>query len=321
MKSKKKIARLFLVPIMACLLASNGVVPEEGSHEKAVPERQTLKTLFPGAMEAPGWDRSPDILFYESANLWDYINGQAELYLQYGFRLVGTTGYTFKKRQNALTVEIYQMKTPRHAFGIYAAERSPDDEFVEIGVQGYIGENVLNFWKGPYYVKLTSYKKLPAMKESLKKFAGTMAGKIPGTFSEPPLFNCFPEAHKVKRSERFIPENFLGHPFLKNGYRLDYLQDGMRYQVFLAENSSPAEAKKAFRKYMDFLKSGDKKYSRIKETGYQAIRIKADTRDVLFQYGSYIGGVLHIEEFSGAEKIIKDVVERLKRQNKKGGKP
>ncbi len=114
------------------------------------------------------------------------------------------------------------METPLHAFAIYAAERSPEDDFVKIGVEGYLSENVLNFWKGPYYTKVTSYRTGEEAKGILRDLAGIVASRIPGQYTEPEAFRFFPTKNRVAKSERYIPKNFLGHPFFKAGYRVDY---------------------------------------------------------------------------------------------------
>jgi hypothetical protein len=231
MKMKNRL--LVLIIFTVCIILINVMGYEDVSGDGLATDKEALGILLPKEMESGHWKSSPAPEYFDPQNLWRYINGQAEMYLDYGFNLVVTSNYISMDKSGSMTIEIYQMQSPHHAFGIYAAERSPDDNFIKMGVQGYLGGNVLNFWKGVYYVKLISFQTSPDTKEVLMKLAGVIANKIKGSYFTPELFACFPEKNKVKMSERFIPNKFLGQPFLKNGYRVDYKKGGRKYQVFL----------------------------------------------------------------------------------------
>lgn len=308
----KKTPFLFTITfiIMITLVDAPG---SEGmpSHELAR-DKQNLIALLPKETEVAGWKTTSKPEFFEPETLWKYINGQAEMYLDYGFKLLVTMDYKSINGSSPVTIEIYRMESPDHSFGIYAAERSPDDHFIKIGIEGYLGEGVLNFWKGIYYVKLGSFKASPVTKEILQKFAEIIANKIRGSYSEPELFACFPQENRVKMSERFIPKNFLGQPFLKNGYRVEYKKGESSYQLFLAKNSSREEAEEAFGKYEKFLKSQNLKMSSARKGDYQLISTEGE---VIFQYGSIVGGIIDSGSVSERDRIIEEMVHRLRNRN------
>jgi len=311
MKRKKAIFTAIILALTVSLANAQGL--EVSSQKEASESKEVLETLLPKNTEIKGWKVILGPQFFEPQNLWEYINGEAEMYLDYGVELVATAEYATLDGFRSMTIEIYQMKSPKHAFGIYAAERSPQDDFIKMGVQGYLSENVLNFWKGFYYVKLTSFQTSSETKGILMKLAGVIDNKIEGSYSEPELFACFPENNKVKRSERFIPKNFLGLSFLKDGYRVEYKRDESNYQVFLVKNGSHDIAKEVFRKYQDFLKSQHKRVSHSKQGDYQLIFTKREKVEVMFQYGSFVGGVLNSTDLSKAEGIIEEIVRKFKR--------
>jgi hypothetical protein len=305
------VAIVFIVAIpLAHTLGSEGISSDELDRDK-----ETLRTLLPENKEDVTWKSASGPEFFEPENLWKYINGQAEVYLDYGFKLLVTTDYTSMDGSSSIVIEIYQMQNPNHAFGIYAAERSPSDNFIKIGVQGYLEETVLNFWKGSYYIKLSSFQRSPNTKEILMKLAAVIAKKIKGSYSEPELFACFPEKNRVKMSERFIPKNFLGQPFLKNGYRVEYKNRGSRYQVFLVKNGSLEEAEEAFGRYQRFFKSQDEKMSPVREKDYELIFTRGEKGKLIFHYGPFVGGVLNSEDLSEAERIIAEIVHKLRNRN------
>jgi hypothetical protein len=309
---KKKNSVLVAVIFFLGILLINPVGSDAVSQDELARDKNRLTALLPKDAESQGWQAASSPQFFEPQNLWEYINGQAEMYIDYGFQLVVTLEYRSMDGARSMAIEIFQMKNPNHAFGIYAAERSPDDRFINMGAQGYLSENVLNFWKGLYYVKLTSFQMSPDTKEILMMLAGVIAAKIKGTYSEPELFACFPAKNRVQMSERFIPKNFLGQSFLENGYRVEYKNGGSRYEAFLVKSASREKAEEAFVKYEGFLRSQNEKMSSLKREDYQLIFAEREKGKAIFHYGSFVGGVLNSEDLSEAGRIIEEIVQKLK---------
>ncbi len=284
---------------------------ESFADTEAAGSRESLRRLLPDKAGADGWRMAREPDFFDSANLWEYLDGQAEMYLDYGFLQVVTTDYTTPDGTGSLAVEIYLMESPTHAFGLYAAERSSGERFIEVGVQGYIDENILNFWKGPYYVKLTSFGMVPGLQEIFMKLASVIAGNVKGRYSEPELFACFPEENRVKMSERFIPKNFMGHPFLKNGYRVTYRGAEGDYEAFLVHTDSADEAEEVFRKYQAFLESEDQEPVLTPASDYTLVLVQKAGKAV-FLHKDFLGGVFGIGDSDASKKIVEEMISRLR---------
>jgi len=308
-KNSLLVALIFFLGVPLVNPVGSGAI----SQDKLTKDKELLRAFLPKDAESAGWQAVSSPEFFERQNLWEYINGQAEMYIDYGFQLVVTLEYRSADGTRSMALEIFQMKSSNHAFGIYAAERSTDDRLINMGAQGYLGENVLNFWKGHYYVKLTSFQVSSDTKESLMTLASVIAAKIKGTYSEPALFACFPANNRVQMSERFIPKNFLGQSFLENGYLVEYKNGGSSYQVFLVQSVSREKAEEVFAKYEDFLKSQNEKMSSSKKEDYQVIFGEREKGKAIFQYGTFVGGVLNREDLSEAARIIEEIVQKLKR--------
>ena len=149
---KRRNGVLSAVIVFMGITLINPLVSDAVSQDELTRDKDFLRALLPKEAESPGWQAVSSPQFFEPQNLWEYINGQAEMYIDYGFQLVLTVEYRSMDGVSSMAIEIFQMKNPKHAFGIYAAERSTDDRLINVGTQGYLGENVLNFWKGHYYV-------------------------------------------------------------------------------------------------------------------------------------------------------------------------
>ena len=94
--------------------------------------------------EIKGWTQSRQVLTFIPKALYEYINGAADLYLMYDFQELKVAEYLNEKKASVI-IDVYRHKTPTHAFGIYSQERLSNANFLDIGAQGYIEKNVLNF--------------------------------------------------------------------------------------------------------------------------------------------------------------------------------
>ncbi len=313
---------LCLATMLVCLTlapASRGTT-EESTPPESSPDRTALEALLPDSGDVPGCTCIAPPRFYNRGTLWDYINGGADTYLQYGFRLLLVSDWTAERDSTRLSAEVYRMESPNHAFGIYSAERFGDETPIDIGVESYRGAYFLNFWKGPYYVKLSAMRSSKAAEESMMELAAAVAESIRGDFAPPELFERFPEEDRVQRSERFVPNNFLGHAFLKNGHLADYESGDDSYRVFLADMESAEAAAKAFEEFTVFLSSGDRDVTRRRKSGYEMVAAGTGTATVVFRFRSYVGGVLGLEESARAQAVAETLANGLRSLTPNGNK-
>ncbi len=264
--------------------------------------KASLLGLLPKQGELNDWRMESEPRFYEPDNLWEYIDGAAEQYLLYGFRGVITADYAVGTDSSSVTVEVYCMESPTHAFGMYAAERSPEEQPAAIGVQGYQGANVLNFYKGPCYVKMTSFTSSDGLRASLVRMGNIISDKIRGEFQEPELFQYFPVENRIRWSERYIPTDFLGQSYLRNGYRCDYAGVQGSYQIFLVPCESDTAAHAALRKYGHFLESQG--YTMHQGEDGTVAAEKEGFISLAFTFRSCFSGVLNIKDLKQGQMVV-----------------
>lgn len=202
--------------------------------------------VFP---EVGGWTRSEEIQTFLPRTLFEYINGGADLYLSYDFQELKVAEYSNEKKAS-VTIEVYRHRTPTHAFGIYSQERLPGANFVNIGTQGYIEENVMNFLAGLYYVKISGINTGSGDREILLTFAKRAAEQLGERGKLPSILFSFPEEGKVKNSEKFIPIKFLGYAFLHSAFIADYQVSGAKFKLFVIEGSGGEDCKQMIQKYL-----------------------------------------------------------------------
>src|SRR5512137_1524240 len=83
-----------------------------------------------------GWKLAVEETVYTPNNLWDVIDGAADLFLEYNFVDLHIARYQ-QTADLEIKVELYRHKSSVDAFGIYSQERYPDYHFIDLGTQGY----------------------------------------------------------------------------------------------------------------------------------------------------------------------------------------
>lgn len=189
--------------------------------------------------ELKGYKRVMDYPVYVPENLWDFINGAADNYLAYDFIELHVAEY--KKGKEVIKIEIYKHAGNTNAFGIYASERSPSFNFVNLGAQGYIVDGAVNFFKGDYYVKIRTFSKKTKTLGAAETLAYMTADALPGKAELPPALSQFPSEGKRVNEEAFINSNVLGHNFLNRAFRAFYRLDNDNFSVYLFQSDSRAD--------------------------------------------------------------------------------
>ena len=245
--------------------------------------------------------------FYVPDNLYKYLDGGADVYLLYDFQVL--LHEDLKSGQTDLTVDIFDMGSAEDAFGMYAAERASDYDFLDIGTEAYRNEGILNFLQDRYYIKLAGFG--PGSDDLLEQFARVLSERIAGTRALPPLLEKIPQEHRVKHSEQFTRKDPLGHSFLGPAYVVSYKQGESESKLLISVAKDPAEAKarlEALAKY--FRESG--KCEAAPELGDGAIQASNtfEGRVIAVAQGRYL--ILVSNPASDAAALLKKTAQNLK---------
>ncbi len=138
--------------ICACVVASLGASCERTRTEEA--QKPTgIAALLPAENDLPGgWRVADTVRVFTGRELYEYINGGADIYHEYGFVEVAAQEYL---TPGGVTVflNLYKMSDPEAAFGIFSATRRPEYEVVAIGTAGARADYQQIFCHGAYYVE------------------------------------------------------------------------------------------------------------------------------------------------------------------------
>lgn len=206
---------------------------------------QTPLTTLPAA---PGWNLTMEETVYKPDNLWDLIDGAADLYLEYNFVDLHLGRY-----QNGdgveIKVEVYRHASRTDAFGIYSQERYPDYHFLDLGVQGYREKGVLNFLAGEYYVKISTVQAGDRVQDGLLAVAKKVESHLQRPKGFPPLLAAFPKAGREQNTEQYIAKSFLGYGSLNGAYVVTYNIDGA-FKSFVIDGETVEQVQKLVSGYL-----------------------------------------------------------------------
>jgi hypothetical protein len=142
-----------------CLLVGCGVKSESWT-----------VSLFPESNEVPGWSKVGETRSFKAANLWQYVDGDAEKYIQAGVQETLTANYRYEDSVDA-AADIHVMAAAGGPRQIMDSEPSADSQPLALGDSGRLYEASLIFRKGPYLVRLVAYKQSPEVGKALVELA------------------------------------------------------------------------------------------------------------------------------------------------------
>jgi hypothetical protein len=186
----------------------------------------SLAEEFP---EVENWHPEGEIKVYGPDNLWEYIDGAAERFVLYGFKVLRFR--EFSKENLMMTAEIYDMGSSLNAFGIYTTERPEEGKRLSIGTEAVLAPSHCLLLKDRYYIKIIMLRGLLDDK-SAEAVLKSIETHIEGRSGLPPELNILPQRERVSGSEKYVTQAYLGLSELKNVLFAEYEDskgDGYRF--------------------------------------------------------------------------------------------
>ncbi len=194
------------------------------------------------------WKGLTEVVHYTPDNLWEYINGAADQFIDYGFLTVGVG--EFETNGIQFSVDIYNMENTLNAFGVFSTESKGVKDRYKIGTQAAISlpAQALMF-KGKYYIKLYAFEG-EFTENSGMSILNEIANNLTGNETMPTELKSLPETGRIMGSEGYTRLGFLGLSDLKNCLYADYLdKDGEKYQYFSVHPDQDQTFKEIFDNY------------------------------------------------------------------------
>lgn len=234
-----------------------------------------------------GWEQSGNKREYTADTLYEYMDGNAESYLLYGF--VHMQGITCTSSEKKFVIDVSEMEDSDLAYGMFASNRDPNQAVAKIAMGGQVQARRASFAKGKYYVEIAASPD-GDYTAALQAFVDRIESLVLGRSAPPEALDWFPKEKLA--SVRLVPESVLGLKQLKRGYVAKY-EEG---QAFIVLEASAESAAEVFKKVQ--ARFADASGAKVGDEGFQATTQYLGGV-CIFRKGRYVAGYANLSD-SGA---------------------
>jgi len=194
--------------------------------------------------EIQGWTPKRVDGLYTRDNLYDYIDGGAEVYLSFSFQRMVARRFG-KAGAPDIIADFFDMVSSKDAYGVYHHDvhESPS---AGIGQESEYMEGALYFWKGRYFVSIMAMQETEESKRAVLELGKAVASAIPAEGPPPDLVERLPKKGMDPKQVHYFHNHFClnAHYFVAddNILQLDAATEGMVARYSPASGGAPMAA-------------------------------------------------------------------------------
>jgi len=171
----------------------------------------------------PGWTRTGPPERYNKEGLYGYIDGGAEIVLQYGFRELAVSKFKPAAAPAApkeVVLEIYRMASGEAAFGLYSTKLEGEEEgWPGIGPDNWTSLGQASLVKGEFLISILAPE---CTDKEIGEFMAALEPRIPGSGTvRPKGMSWLPREGRIPSSGRYIKGPLAARnesPFLEGDF-------------------------------------------------------------------------------------------------------
>jgi hypothetical protein len=186
----------FLIFLWLSLLAT-GETPSFSA--QADENKLEMKKLLP--REIFGYKSDGKDEYYDRQTTFRYMDGAAELYRSFAFKLLMVRRYV-KVDRPPIVVELFDMGSSEDAFGVFSFETGGED--VRVGQGSDYGGGLLRCWQGKFFIDVYAEQEASSTKQDVLELGKVIAGSIKHEGQKPKLINFLPEEGLSRRNIRYF---------------------------------------------------------------------------------------------------------------------
>jgi len=219
-----------------CVIAVAALLVGCGSAEEPVVGGTRLADLLPAVASMNGWQLADGPTGYDSDTLYEYLNGGAPLYLDFGFQRMVHVRYQFGDSYlSSVTLDVYDMGSDLGAFGLYRSGRPPGSEVRDWGAEGYRSGTVAAAWKGGVSIHAEADEDRPELIAAMEGLVAKVATSVVGGTVPPQIIDLLPRDGLLPLSERVVTKDLMNHVFLPGGVLATYRVAGNEGTLFFSD--------------------------------------------------------------------------------------
>jgi len=132
---------------------------------------------FPTSGAVAGWQKTANTRTFAAGDLWQYIDGGAEQYLNAGVATCATSDYKFHGDLEAV-VDVYRFKTAEGAKQLFHADPATNSQSAQLGDEARVYGQSVVFRQGQVLVRIVAYESGPGTAEALLALGRGVQGRL-----------------------------------------------------------------------------------------------------------------------------------------------
>ncbi len=261
-----------------------------------------------------GWELYDEVGSFTAANLYERINGRAELYLSYDVLTLNTATYERKSNiEDFLEISVYEMGNTTNAFGIFSMERAPGETPCELGRLSYRSDANCYIWKGTYYITIAVSDTTMEFQRLSYELARKVTTQLSDSNESVWGLSAFPSDALIPDSIQYFKVDAMGLDFMQNTYTAKYRREDKEFTVFLSQKENPEAALRIVKRYLNYSEQYGKGNTRITKSGLDFhVCDMGGTFDVILHKERFFLGVLSVPDPLEAVENIFKITNNLK---------
>ena len=268
------------------------------------------------------WTRVEPAVEYNKDNVFELIDGEAELYFPYGFKRVVAAEYAAADDKDmTVSVEAYELGSLLNAFGVYSNYRDEESKTADVGTEAVAGSTQVMFYQGRFFVKARTNK--TDRQDKLLEFARELAKSLPQHKSAPPEPALLDIQGVIPMTQQYLAQSVLGYEFFKKGLvGKAFLgeapqKDVKPLRVFVLMEKTPGEAAQTVSNYIAYLDKNQAAHHWAAMGGAQVLKAEDPLHKgvLLKQHGAYVIGVAKLAPDMDGTPLLQRLDKKLAAAN------
>ncbi len=235
-------------------------------------------------------------------NLYDKIDGKAELYLAAGFVGMNCRRFALKQNQDVwVEWSVYDMGELAHAFSVFSVQRRAEGQPAALGEYAYRTQNAVFFVCGKNYIEAVASEPNELLLEGVIAFARSFIAFNPAPVSKLAELDLLPGENLVPGSQTLQIADAFGFDQLTNVFTATYQIGSVRATGFVEACADNDAAHSLAQAYFAFLKSNGGK-ALAGATPDAAVEMMGSI-ELVFSEGRFLAGVHTAPSLAVAKKL------------------
>jgi hypothetical protein len=257
---------------------------------------------------------------FTADNLYDKVDGKADLYLTAGF--VGLQCQRLAlKATNDVWMEwfVYDMGTLPQAFSVFSLQRRAEAQPLDLTPFAYQTQNSLYFVSGRYYVEAVTAMPMEPMMAAMRAMARQFVAAHPPVATEIPELKLFPPENLEAGSQGLQVANAFGFDQFTNVFTAKYRPPNGATNVevlaFLELTKTSAAATALRDAYRSFLLANGGKEIESQDAGSIGKPINfMDNIEIVFAESNMVVGVHAAPNAASSAKVAQHLIDSLRKR-------